>query len=85
MFRTLPQDIADNQAIHEPLAVPVLLAFSEYSLAALLSAVHDGLRHAGASDVRTVTISDSGHWPAGEQPSELAATIYSFTTSIDSD
>jgi pimeloyl-ACP methyl ester carboxylesterase len=85
MFRTLPQDIADNHAIRAPLTVPVLLAFSEYSLAALLSAVHDGLHRAGASDVRTVTIPDSGHWPAEEQPAELAATIHSFTTSIESD
>jgi pimeloyl-ACP methyl ester carboxylesterase len=85
MFRALPQDVADNQAVHEPLTVPVLLAFSEYSLAALLPSVHDGLQHTGASDVQAVTISDSGHWPAEEQPAGLAATIRSFTTSIGSD
>jgi pimeloyl-ACP methyl ester carboxylesterase len=85
MFRALPQDIADNQASHEPLTTPVLLAFSEYSLAALLPVVHDGLHHTGACDIRAAVIPDSGRWAAEEQPAALAIIIRGFLTAIDSD
>jgi pimeloyl-ACP methyl ester carboxylesterase len=81
MFRTLPVDATDNQADKSPAAIPILLAYSEYSHATLLPAVRDGLRRNGATDVRTVIIPGSGHWPAEEQPAALAAIIDDFAVS----
>ncbi len=82
MFRTLPVDATDNQAHTRPSTVPILLAYSEYSHATLLPTVRDGLRHTGATDVRTALVPESGHWPAEEQPAALAAIIDDFATSV---
>jgi len=84
IFRTLPLDAARNQADTRPSAVPTLLAYGEYSHATLLPTVRDGLRHAGATDVRTALIPGSGHWPAEEQPAALAAIIDDFAISVRS-
>lgn len=82
MFRTLSLDATDNQAHAGPCAVPMLLAFSEFSHATLLPTVREGLRDTGATDVRTAVIPGSGHWPAEEQPAALAAIIEDFAASV---
>lgn len=82
MFRTTPVDILDNEADIGELRVPILVAFGEFSHATLLDAVAGGLRRAGAADVRTAVIADSGHWPAEEQPAALAALIREFARSV---
>jgi pimeloyl-ACP methyl ester carboxylesterase len=81
MFRTLPLDTRDNEADTGELAVPILAAFGEFSHASVLDTVAEGLRHAGAADVRTAVLADSGHWPAEEQPAALAQLICEFARS----
>jgi pimeloyl-ACP methyl ester carboxylesterase len=82
MFRAFPLDIADNQINNSELAVPILAVFSEFCHATVLDTVADGLRQAGAVDVRTAVLRDCGHWPAEEQPAALAQTINDFATSL---
>ena len=82
MFRALPLDIVDNQVNNSEIAVPILAVFSEFCHATVLETVADGLRQAGAIDVRTAVLPDCGHWPAEEQPATLAATINDFVTSL---
>ena len=82
MFRTLAEDIADNAADLGDFTVPVVVAFCEFSHATVLETVADGLRRAGAADVRTVVIRDCGHWPAEERPVALAAIIREFAVSL---
>lgn len=82
MYRAFPQDISDNQVDRGPLPVPVLLAFGELSNAPLLDLVADGLKAAGVADVKISVIEGSGHFPAEEQPGQLAAAITTFIDSI---
>ncbi len=82
MFRAFPLDIAFNQSHTSELAVPVLVAFSEFCHATLLQTVAQGLRDAGLLDVRTAVICDCGHWPAEEQPAALAQLIAGFAASV---
>jgi pimeloyl-ACP methyl ester carboxylesterase len=82
MFRAFPLDIADNQTNNSELAVPILAAFSEFCHATVVDTVADGLRQAGAVDVRTAVLHDCGHWPAEEQPAALAQTISDFVASV---
>ena len=79
MFRAMPLDSQDNEADAGRLTVPILVAFGEFSHATVLDTVAEGLRQAGATDVRTAVIADSGHWPAEEQPAALARLIREFT------
>ncbi|MEV4127264.1 alpha/beta hydrolase [Nocardia sp. NPDC049707] len=81
MFSALPIDTVDNESAIEELDVPVLLAFSEFSHATLVETVAEGLREVGVADIRTVVISDCGHWPAEEQPAALARIITNFVES----
>jgi pimeloyl-ACP methyl ester carboxylesterase len=82
MFRALTVDIADNQAATGELAVPILLAFGEFSNGSVLDVVAGGLRDAGATDVCTTLLHDCGHWPAEENPGELAEVIREFARSV---
>jgi pimeloyl-ACP methyl ester carboxylesterase len=82
MFRALPLDIADNQTNNSELTVPILTAFSELGHATILDTVAGGLRQAGALDVRTAVLHDCGHWPAEEQPAELANIVSDFVISV---
>jgi pimeloyl-ACP methyl ester carboxylesterase len=82
MFRAIPLDVADNQAAVEALAVPILVAFSEFCHATVLDTVADGLRRMGAGDVRTAVLEDCGHWPAEERPAALARVIRDFALAV---
>jgi pimeloyl-ACP methyl ester carboxylesterase len=82
MFRTLALDISDNETLVGPLAVPVLAVFCEFSHASVLGTVADGLRCAGAADVRIAMLPDCGHWPAEESPAALAGIIRDFALSL---
>jgi pimeloyl-ACP methyl ester carboxylesterase len=85
MFRTLALDVRDNEADLGEFAVPVLAAFCEFSHATVLETVADGLRRAGATDVRTAMLRDCGHWPAEEQPAALAGMIREFARALPPD
>jgi pimeloyl-ACP methyl ester carboxylesterase len=83
LYRTFPQDVTANTERQIPLAVPILLAFGEHSNAPVMPLVSQGLRDAGANDVRSVVVTDSGHWPAEEQPEQVVSTLSTFLDSID--
>jgi pimeloyl-ACP methyl ester carboxylesterase len=82
MFRTLALDISDNETRVGQLAVPVLAVCCEFSHASVLDTIADGLRRAGAADVRTAMLRDCGHWPAEERPAALAGIIRDFAASV---
>jgi pimeloyl-ACP methyl ester carboxylesterase len=78
MFRALPEDVAASERDTGVLAVPVLLAYGEYSQASLLATVVDGLARRGAIGVSVETVADCGHWVPEEQPAVLAGLIRGF-------
>jgi pimeloyl-ACP methyl ester carboxylesterase len=82
MFRTLPVDVIEAKTHRGEFTVPILAAFGEFSHATVLDAVAGGLRQAGAAEVRTAVLRDSGHWPAEEQPASLAELIGNFAGSV---
>jgi pimeloyl-ACP methyl ester carboxylesterase len=82
MFRTLPLDAADNQALRGSLTVPILTAWGEYSFGAYAATFIEGLRETGAEDVSSLLIADCGHWPAEEQPAVLARIINDFAALV---
>jgi pimeloyl-ACP methyl ester carboxylesterase len=82
MYRAFARDIVDNQRSEGKLTVPLLLAFGERSNAPLMGTVAAGLKAAGAQEVSTAVVIDSGHWPAEEQPAQLVAIIIEFLESI---
>ena len=75
LYRAIPLDIARNEASTGSLDPPIRLAFAEFSHATVLPEVAAGLREAGAHNVETSVIADSGHWVAEEQPAEVAGAI----------
>jgi pimeloyl-ACP methyl ester carboxylesterase len=75
LYRAIPLDIARNEGSAGSLDPPIRLAFAEFSHATVLPEVAAGLREAGAHNVETSIIGDSGHWVAEEQPAEVAAAI----------
>jgi pimeloyl-ACP methyl ester carboxylesterase len=75
LYRAIPLDIARNEGSTGRLDPPIRLAFAEFSHATVLPEVAAGLREAGAHNVETSIIGDSGHWVAEEQPAEVAAAI----------
>jgi pimeloyl-ACP methyl ester carboxylesterase len=81
LYRAIPLDIARNERGNGTVDVPVQLAFAEYCHASVLPEVAAGLGEAGARDVATSVIADSGHWVAEEQPATVAAAINRFITS----
>jgi pimeloyl-ACP methyl ester carboxylesterase len=82
MYRTFPSDVEANTAKTGPLEVPILLSFGELSNAPLMETIALGLRNAGATDVRTNVVTDSGHFPAEEQPAQVVQTLIGFIDSI---
>jgi pimeloyl-ACP methyl ester carboxylesterase len=81
LYRAIPLDIARNERGNGTVDVPVQLAFAEYCHASVLPEVAAGLGEAGACDVATSVIADSGHWVAEEQPAAVAAAINRLITS----
>ncbi|MEV1022986.1 alpha/beta hydrolase [Streptomyces sp. NPDC050264] len=74
-FRVFPQDIRDNEKFQKtPLRMPVLAIGASGSLG---EAVGDQVEQY-ASDVRGVTVPDSGHWIYEEHPEELTAMLLGF-------
>lgn len=78
MYRALPVDAADNHGQRDRLALPILAVLGEFSCGSLAYTIAEGLRAAGATDVRTAIIDECGHWPAEEQPAALAEIIGQF-------
>jgi pimeloyl-ACP methyl ester carboxylesterase len=78
LYRAIPLDIASNERHTDTVDPPIQLAFAEYCHATVLPEVAAGLGEAGAHDVFTSMIADSGHWVAEEQPAEVAAAINRF-------
>jgi pimeloyl-ACP methyl ester carboxylesterase len=81
LYRAIPLDIARNERRTGTVDAPVQLAFAEYCHASVLPEVAAGLGEAGARDVATSIIGDSGHWVAEEQPATVAAAINRFIAS----
>jgi len=74
-YRTLFVDRDDNQSFGErKLAMPVLAIGCEFGYGEGAKATMAKV----ASDVRGVVLRDSGHYPAEEQPEQLAAALLDF-------
>jgi pimeloyl-ACP methyl ester carboxylesterase len=78
-YRTIPQDREDNRQLGQvKLTMPVLAVDAERGFPG-------GPQHAMrlvASDVRSFTVIESGHYPAEEQPLALATGLLSFFSSV---
>lgn len=77
-YRTFDQDAAFNAAHRGPLRVPLLLVGGDRGMAATTAVTAAAMRAHGATDVRTATVTRSGHWVAEEQPSQVAGLIDRF-------
>lgn len=77
-YRTFDQDKAFNAAQRGPLSVPLLLLGGDRAMAETLPVTAQALRAHGATDVRTATITQSGHWLPEEQPAQVAEAIDRF-------
>jgi pimeloyl-ACP methyl ester carboxylesterase len=74
-YRTRADDIADVNLLQEnPIRTPVLAIGGRYAMG---SAVGAGLRPV-ATDVTTIVLGRSGHYPAEQEPEPAADTITEF-------
>lgn len=74
-YRAFPQDEIDNRAFaKQPLTIPVLGLGATGGLGETMGVL---LRNV-ARDVKTVIITDSGHWIAEEQPDQVTAALTAF-------
>ncbi|QDK34927.1 alpha/beta fold hydrolase [Sphingomonas sp. IC081] len=74
-YRAFAQDELDNREFSKkPLAIPVLGVGASGGLGETIGIL---LRNV-ATDVKTVTITDSGHWVAEEQPQQVIAAVSAF-------
>jgi pimeloyl-ACP methyl ester carboxylesterase len=64
------------------LDLPLLLVGGDSGLGSNLPVLAQALRNVGARDVRSVVITDSGHWLAEEQPVSTAEALASFANDV---
>jgi pimeloyl-ACP methyl ester carboxylesterase len=77
-YRAFAQDKAFNDGQRGPFALPLLVVGADHSLGAGATALAQALREHGASNVRTATIDDAGHWVAEEQPDQVVRLVAGF-------
>ena len=74
-FSTIPQDVSHVQQLrHQKLSMPVLAMGADHSLGAEVGQQV----HKYATHVRSVVITNSGHWLPEEHPQEVVQYLTSF-------
>ena len=81
-YRTFDQDKAFNTAQRGPLHTPLLIVGADRSMGEFTATMADAMRAHGATGVRIATVTQSSHWVAEEQPSQVAKLIDDFVSSL---
>jgi pimeloyl-ACP methyl ester carboxylesterase len=77
LYRAFAQDAEDNAALTGPVTTPVLYLRGDGE-GGDIAAYAEGFRKAGAANLTTATIRDTGHFSQEEQPAAVWAEIHAF-------
>ena len=77
-FRAFAADAAFNKSHNDAIAAPVLLVGGDHSMGPVLDTFATSLKGLGISSVKTVSVANSGHWVAEEQPQALETALRDF-------
>jgi len=80
VYRAIPTNVTFNDALRDPIAVPLLLAGGEHVFGPVLEDVAANLRsNFGWSDVSVHVVPDGQHYLVEERPDDIAALIERHT------
>ena len=80
VYRAIPTNVTFNDALRDPIAVPMLLAGGEHVFGPVLEDVAANLRaNFGWSDVSVHVVPDGQHYLVEERPDDIAALIERHT------
>jgi pimeloyl-ACP methyl ester carboxylesterase len=81
-YRAFGRDKAFNDGQRGAFETPLLVVGADHSLGAGVMALAQALREHGASNVRTASIDNAGHWVAEEQPEQVIRLVVGFVSGL---
>lgn len=81
-LRTFKEDIVFFQRKNEEFNVPLLVVGAEFSTAAALPLMAQSYAAQGVTNLRTLTVNQSGHWLAEEQAEPTLNAIETFAGEV---
>ncbi|MGV1755073.1 alpha/beta fold hydrolase [Agrobacterium sp. CG674] len=82
LYRSFKEDIVFFQRKNEEFKVPMLVVGAEFSTAAALPLMAQSYAAQGVTNLRTLTVNQSGHWLAEEQAEPTLNAIETFAVEV---